>query len=380
MDLDGALRPFIANDRIPGISYALTDAEGRYAEGALGLRSIESGVAMTPDTVGWIASMTKLVTTTAAMQLVEQGRLSLESSVQEILPELPPRQVLVGLDEAGQPKLRPVEGAITLHHLLTHTSGFSYDTWNKALLDYVKAQGLPRIGTCLLRALDLPMLADPGKRWEYGISTDYAGRMVERASGKSLEQYFRDHIFDPLGLKDIGFLLRPDLTQRLAAMHHRQPDGSLQVMEHEVPQAPEFFMGGGGLYGTMPDYARFLGLFLQGGLGVLKPETIALMFSNRIGDIFANGFPAGASPSSGERRYFPGRRWKWGYGVAVNPEPTEEGRAAYSGTWGGRSNCYFWVDRTRGIAGAAMAQLLPFPDPHMLDAFYAFERAVYFPA
>lgn len=378
MDLDGALRPFIANDRIPGISYALIDAEGRYAEGALGLRSIASGEAMTPDTVGWIASMTKLVTTTAAMQLVEQGRLSLESSVQDILPELPPRQVLAGFDEAGQPKLRPVEGAITLHHLLTHTSGFSYDTWNKALYDYAKAHSIPRIGTCLLKALDLPMLADPGKRWEYGISTDYAGRMVERASGKSLEQYFRDHIFDPLGLKDIGFLLRPDLRQRLAAMHHRQPDGSMQVMEHEVPQAPEFFMGGGGLYGTMPDYVRFLGLFLQGGLGVLKPETIDLMFQNRIGDIVANGFPAGASPSSGERRYFPGRRWKWGYGVAVNPEPTAEGRAAYSGTWGGRSNCYFWVDRTRGIAGAAMAQLLPFPDPHMLDAFYAFERAVYF--
>jgi methyl acetate hydrolase len=377
MDLDGALRPFIANDRIPGISYALTDAEGRFAEGALGLRSIESGVAMTPDTVGWIASMTKLVTTTAAMQLVEQGRLSLDSSVQEILPELPPRQVLTGFDADKQPILRPVAAPITLHHLLTHTSGFSYDTWNKALFDYAKANGIPRIGTSLLKALDLPMLFDPGKKYEYGMSTDYVGLMVERASGKSLEQYFRDHIFVPLGVEDINFLLRPDQRQRLAQMHHRQPDGSLEVMEHEVPQKPEFFMGSGGLYGTMPDYVRFLGLFLRGGLGVLKPETIELMFSNRIGEIDANGFPAGASPSSGERRYFPGRRWKWGYGVAVNPEPTAEGRAAYSGTWGGRSNCYFWVDRTRGIAGAVMAQLLPFPDPHVLDAFYAFERAVY---
>ncbi len=377
MDLAAALEPFVAAGHVPGFTYALIDAQGRFASGAVGKRALGDAPPMTGDTVGWIASMTKLVTTVAALQMVEQGKLTLESSVQDILPELPPRQVLQGVDDQGQPILRPVQGAIQLRHLLTHTSGFSYDTWNKTLLTYAQQQDIPRIGTCKLKALDLPMLADPGKRWEYGMSVDYAGRMVERVSGLSLEEYFQQHIFAPLGISDLGFLLRPDQRARLASMHHRQPDGSLEVMQHEVPQEPEFFMGGGGLYGTMPDYARFLGLFLQGGQGVLRPETLELMFTNQIGELNANGFPAGVSPATGERRYFPGRRWKWGYGLALNPESSAQGRAPLSGTWGGRCNCYYWVDRTRGIAGAVMAQVMPFPDPQVLDAFYAFEQAVY---
>ncbi len=377
MSLDAALAPFIAAGHVPGMAYAVIDAQGRFASGALGRRRLGGEAAMTDDTIGWLASLTKLVTSTAAMQLVEQGRLALDSSVEALLPELPPRQVLESLDAAGEAVLRPVRGPITLHHLLTHTSGFSYDTWNKALLSYAQRQAIPRIGTCKLKALDLPMLFDPGKRWEYGMSTDYVGLLVERASGLSLEEYIQRHICAPLGLRDLGFVLRPDQTARLASMHHRQPDGSLQVMQHEVPQQPEFFMGGGGLYGSITDFTRFMGLFLQGGLGVLKPETIALMFENQIGDLNANGFPAGTAPNSGERRYFPGRRWKFGYGLALNPEATAEGRAAYSGAWAGRCNSYFWIDPARGIAGALLAQLLPFPDPQTLDAFYAFEQAVY---
>ncbi len=377
MSFEAALEPFIAGGQVPGIAYAVIDAQGRFASGALGLRQLGGDVAMTDNTIGWLASMTKLLTSTAAMQLVEQGKLALTDSVETLLPELPPRQVLAGLEADGSARLRPVQGPITLHHLLTHTAGFSYDTWNKALYDYAQSQGIPRIGTCKLKALDLPMLFDPGRRWEYGMSTDYVGLLVERASGQSLEDYIQHHICTPLGLRDLGFLLRPDQQARLAAMHHRQPDGSLQVMRHDVPQQPEFFMGGGGAYGSIIDFTRFMGLFLQGGLGVLKPETIALMFQNQIGELNANGFPAGTAPDSGERRYFPGRRWKFGYGLALNPEPTAEGRAAYSGAWAGRCNSYFWIDPARGIAGAMLAQMLPFPDPQTLDAFYAFERAVY---
>src|SRR5258706_6268703 len=142
--------------------------------------------------------MTKVVTSTAAMQLVEQGKLSLEQPIGNVLPELAAPQVLEGFDEKGEPKLRPAKRPITLRHLLTHTAGFGYEVWDAALVRYVKATGMPSTATGKIAALRMPLVFDPGERWEYGINVDWAGILVEALSGKSLDVYFRDHIFQPL--------------------------------------------------------------------------------------------------------------------------------------------------------------------------------------
>src|SRR5262249_27794571 len=210
------------------------------------------------DTVFRIASMTKPVTSVAAMQLVEQGRLELNASVPAIDPALASPQVLEGFDASGAPRLRPAKRPITLRHLLTHTAGFCYETWNGAMGRYVKAPGMRRTPTGKVAALRLPLGFDPGERWEYGINIDWVGRIVESVSGKPLDVYFRDHVFAPLGMKDSGFVAAPEQRARQASVHLRKDDGSLDPQPLETPFTPEFYAGGGGLYSTAPDYLIFL--------------------------------------------------------------------------------------------------------------------------
>lgn len=189
--IDAVLNGAVTSGGVPGVVALAADDKGILYEGAFGKRNAETGTAMTPDTMFWIASMTKAVTSTAAMQLVEQGKLSLDKPASDVVSELSAAQVLEGFDADGKPKLRPPKRPITLRHLLTHTAGFSYDLWNKDIERYMKVANVPGIGTCKLEALKVPMIADPGDKWEYGINIDWAGKAVERASGLSLDGYMQ---------------------------------------------------------------------------------------------------------------------------------------------------------------------------------------------
>src|SRR6185437_9325297 len=168
------------------------------------------------------------ITSTAAMQLVERGKLSLDGPIAAVLPELAKPQVLEGFDAKGEPRLRPAKRPITLRHLITHTAGFGYDIWNSDLIRYQELKGIPGIVSCENRALTTPLTFDPGAKWDYGINIDWVGKAVESASGQDLESYFRDHIFGPLGMTDTSFRLRPDQRARLVGMHSRQENGALQ--------------------------------------------------------------------------------------------------------------------------------------------------------
>jgi len=192
--LDAILANAVASKAMPGIvAVAAADKDVVY-EGAFGTRQLGQKAPMTPETVVWIASMTKAITTTAAMQLVERGKLSLDRPASDLLPELAAARTLEGFDAAGQPRLRPPRRSITLRHLLTHTAGYSYELWSSAIQQYQAATNTPGITTCMNAALTTPLLFDPGDRWEYGINIDWAGKMVEAASGQKLDRYFQDNI------------------------------------------------------------------------------------------------------------------------------------------------------------------------------------------
>src|SRR5262249_53851217 len=229
------------------------------------------------------------IRSTAAMQLVERGKLALDGPIRHVLPEIGAAKVLEGFDAAGEPKLRPARRDITLRHLLTHTAGFAYDIWSPDLIRYQEKMRIPGIISCENLALTTPLLFEPGEKWNYGINIDWVGKAVEKVSGKNLETYFHNNIFAPLGMRDTGFKLDASRRARLAGMHARQPDGSLQAMPFELHQEPEFYMGGGGLYGTAADYLRFQQMFLhQGrfnGAQVLEPATVRSMAENHIGDL-----------------------------------------------------------------------------------------------
>jgi len=380
---DRLLQQAVDTKHVPGVAALAATDKGPFYQGAFGKRSLGPGGAdMTMDTVFWIASMTKAITSTAAMQQVERGKLSLDQPISNILPELASPQVLEGFDASGAPKLRPAKRPITLRHLLTHTAGFTYDFLDADTQRYNKVTGLPGIITCKNDALRTPLAFDPGERWEYGINIDWAGKAVERVSGQKLGAYFHEHLFGPLGMGDTGFKLTASQRARLVAMHARQPDGSLKPIDFEIPQDPEFEMGGGGLYSTASDYMRFCQMFLhagkaEGGAQVLRPETVALMGQNQIGDINVAKLTSVDPASSLDAEFFPGMVKKWSTGFMLNTADAPTGRSAGSMAWAGLANTYFWIDPKRRMAGVILMQFLPFADPAALQTLTAFETESY---
>jgi methyl acetate hydrolase len=384
-EIDQLLRRMSDAKEIPGVvAVAATSKETIY-QGAFGKRDLSKGDAsdnaMTADSVFWIASMTKAITAAAGMQLVEQGKLSLDEPIGKVLPDLAAPQVLDGFDAKGEPKLRPANKPITLRHLMTHTAGLAYNMWNGDMVQYLDKTGLPAVTTCKNDALKTPIMTDPGTRWEYGTNIDFVGKAVEAVSGERLDAYLRDHLFAPLGISDTAFKIGDAQRKRLVGMHQRNEDGSLGVIPFELEQEPEFHMGGGGLYGTAGDYLKFTQMILNKGKGngnqVLKPETVATMGQNHIGDLTMGKMTSSVAFATNDVDLYPDMAKKWGLSFLINTAKTPEGRSPGSLAWAGLANTYYWIDPARDVAGVILMQLLPFADGKCLQAFAGFERGVY---
>jgi CubicO group peptidase (beta-lactamase class C family) len=380
-EIDHVLGRMADARQIPGIvAMAATGKETIY-QCAFGKRDLSKDVAMTADSVFWIASMTKAITGAAAMQMVEQGKLSLEEPISKVLPDLAATQVLEGFDGNGEPQLRPAKRPITLRHLLTHTAGFAYNMWNGDMLRYLDKTGLPAVSSGKFESLKAPLMTDPGTRWEYGTNIDFAGLAVEAVSGKRLDTYFRDHLFTPLGMTDTGYRIGDAQRQRLVSVHSRGEDGSLTPIAFEIEQNPDFHMGGGGLYGTAGDYIKFTRMILNKGRGdgnqILKPETVALMGQNHIGELNMTRMEAAVPALTNPVDLYPDIVKKWGLSFLINTAKTPEGRSPGSLAWAGLANTYYWIDPARDVTGVILMQVLPFVDTRCLEAFAGFERGVY---
>jgi len=379
-EIDQLLRQKCDAKEIPGVVAMAATASETIYQGAFGKRDLTRDDAMTADSVFWIASMTKAITTAAGMQLVEQGKLKLDEPIGKLLPDLASPQVLEGFDASGNPKTRPAKNPITLRQLMTHTAGFAYDMWNTDMVKYLEKTGTPGIISCLNAALKTPLTSDPGTRWEYGTNIDFVGKAVEAVSGKKLDAYLRDNIFAPLGMNDTAFKITDSMRKRLVGMHARAPEG-LGPFPFEMEQNPEFHMGGGGLYGTAADYIKFTQMILNKGKGngnqLLKPETVALMGQNNIGALEIGKMTTALPPFTNDVDLFPGMSKKWGLSFLINTAKTPEGRSPNSLFWAGLANTYFWIDPARNVSGVILMQLLPFADRLCLEAFAGFERGIY---
>jgi CubicO group peptidase (beta-lactamase class C family) len=379
-EVDAALRDATRAGHLPGVVVMAATDQGVIYEGAFGSRHVGEPPAMTRDTVFRIASMIKLITSVAAMQLVEQGKLGLDDPAPAIDPALAAPQVFTGCDGSGAPLMRPASQPITLRHLLTHTAGFTYRLWDPQVLRYQQACGaLPaRQRAALPHA---PLMFDPGTRWQYGTGIDWVGRIVESVSGERLDVYFRDHILEPLGMADTGFTLSAAQRVREASTHRRKPDGSLTAEPLEKPSHPTAFSGGGGIYSTAPDYLTLLRALMNGGtldgVTILRPETVALMCQNQIGDIEAGILKSNNPALSNDVDFFPKIPLRWGIGHMINLQPGPNGRSAGSLTWAGLLNTYYWIDPKRRVAAVFMTQVLPFADKPALALYHRFERGIY---
>ena len=373
--IEQALQRTVADGTLVGVAAAAW-AQGRSVRAAFGDAS--EGLAMQPDTVVWIASMTKAITAAAVMQLVERGVVELDQPAGDLVPYLAGVQVLDGFGADGQPILRPPVRPVTLRHLLTHTSGFGYDFADASLARYRTTCSTAEPGS--QASYEDPLVSDPGEQWSYGIGIDWAGRLVEAASGRRLDAYLDQELLEPLAMRDTTFERSAPQRARSASMHLRT-DAALSPFPFELPAAPEMLMGGGGLYSTADDYLRFARMILDGGTldgaRVLSPATVATMTRNHLGDLSAPGWASQHPVLTNDVALFPGEQTGWGLSFLVNLHRTAEGRSPGSVAWAGLCNSYYWIDPTAEVAGVFVTQVLPFFDAGAIDAFAAFERAVY---
>ncbi len=318
-----------------------------------------------PDTICRIYSMTKPITVVAALLLWEEGRFLLDDPIGDYLPELASMPVLLGV-ERGVPVLGPASRPVTIRHLMTHTAGMTYGVFEgNAPGERMYADAdLLRSGWTMAQMVaalgKLPLLFDPGSRWLYSVSIDVVGRLVEVVSGQSLGEFFQQRIFEPLGMVDTGFALPEAAVGRLAALYEPAEGGGLTTIPapcgRDFTRLEPMCSGGGGLVGTIVDYARFAQMLLSGGelhgTRVLAPGTVALMASNHLAPEVG---PYGNPPHAGH---------DFGLGVRVLRDPGLAGQPDGVGSfgWSGLAHTDFWVDPANEVVGVFMTQLIA-PQP-----------------
>ena len=343
--------------KIPCVTAMVADSRRILYQGAFGTRDAASGVPVKLDSIFAIASMTKAITSAAALQLVERKKVVLDAPAEKHLKEL-------------RAKLRPPKRPVTLRHLLTHTSGLCYSLWDQ---DMLKWQSSPDVTS----STPAPLMFDPGTRWQYGQGIDLAGRLVEAVSGLSLEEYFQKNLLRPLGMNDTSFLLPPAKFDRLVTAYKRQPDGTLKPIERKQPDPPKSFNGGGGLYCTAPDYVRFMQAILRHGEKILSRQSIKLMSTNQTGNIRAGILKTTTPEASSDMDVHPGASDRYSLGFLVNLTPHQGGRSAGSLAWAGINNTFYWIDPARDRCAVIMMQFLPFVDVEAVGLLREFELAVY---
>lgn len=378
-ELDRVLVDAVAARQVPFAVAMTGNAAGVTWSGVAG--EARAGTPAALDTVFRIFSMTKAIGSTAAMILIDRGKLDPETPVAAILPEFSRLQVLEGFDADGQPRLRAPRTQATVRHLATHTSGLVYEFWNPDIPRYLEATGAPPILSGTREALFYPLVFDPGTRWDYGIGIDWLGQVVEKVDGRRVDQFCRDEILDPLGMHDTVFEVSADLEPRLSQVRMRGEDGGFVDFELAPPSRPEFYGMGHSLYSTAPDYMRFLRMILNGGeldgVRLISAAGLARMLANQIGDTPIGLMKTSAPPVTADAEFFPGRRKTHSLAFQRIEEDVPGMRSAGSHFWAGVCNSHYWIDPRRDVIGVLMTQTLPFVEPPFMAFYDAFEKAVY---
>jgi CubicO group peptidase (beta-lactamase class C family) len=372
--IDAVLRAAVERRDVPGVVAMAANRRGVIYSGAAGVASASPARPMTVDAVFRIASMTKAVTSVALMQLVEEKKVGLDDPASKYFPAFAKLSRITSFDpKTGAYTVRPASRPVTIRHLLTHTSGLGYGFTSPIVRDFKPQHG---------EAFEIgPLLFEPGADWTYGTSTDWVGRIVESVSGQDLDAYFRERIFEPLGMRDSYFNIPEAALPRLVPGWRRQADGSFVEPPSPPPQQVTRFNGGGGLSSTAGDYLTFVRMLLNegqlNGARILSPATVRQMAVNQIGAVSAHATRSAQPNLSDDFTFINEGRDKWGLGFLITGEGAPGLRSAGSLSWGGISNTYFWIDPSRGVGGVIMMQFLPFADPKALAVYREFERAVY---
>jgi CubicO group peptidase (beta-lactamase class C family) len=340
-----------------------------------GQRDLEAGLPVEPDTLWRIYSMTKPITSVAAMMLYEEGGFQLTDPVSRYIPAFADARVFTGGSDIAF-TTEPVTEPMRIWHLLTHTSGLTYGFHRSHPVDAIyRARGFewgsPRdvdlAGVCDLFA-EMPLLFQPGSEWNYSVSTDVLGRIVEVVSGQRLDEFFAERIFRPLGMSETAFWARPEEAGRLAALYSRGAEGKatrMDAMGKPALREPMYLSGGGGLVSSAADYHRFLQMLLHrpdspagelDGVRLLGPRTVAYMTRNQLpggADLETFGRPLFAES------VFAGVGFGLGFAVQLDPAASKTLCSAGEFNWGGAASTTFWVDPAEQVTVSFFTQLMP---------------------
>jgi CubicO group peptidase (beta-lactamase class C family) len=372
--LTAFLRESVTKGDVPGVVAMVVTKDRVVYEASAGKRDVGRGLDMAPDTIFRIASMTKPLTTLAALMLVEDGRLALDADISTYLPAFATPKVLTQVNEAtGTIDTRPSTKRITVRHLLTHTSGIGYSWSNPEL---AAAQRITKATS----DSELPLVHEPGARWTYGASTRVVGDIVQRVTGQRIDAFLQARLFAPLGMRETAFDVEPSKHARVVTVHQRT-SGRLA----EVPNSASLatvVRGDGGLYSTAADYAKFIQLVLNrgmaGGTRLVKASTIDLMLTPQMGALKVGQQPAADAARS---RPFPTGvgedTWGFGFQIAAPTVAVANARRPGSVTWAGINNTHFFIDPATGLGVMVLMQVLPFYDAGALRVFHGFEERLY---
>jgi methyl acetate hydrolase len=362
---------------IPGAVAAIADAGGIIYHKAFGWAEPERSAPLNDQAVFRLASMTKLITAVAVMRLVDAGRLALDDPLTRHLPEFSAVQVLDGFD-GDAPRLRLPARSPTVRELLSHCSGLSYEVWNTDILRYQLLTDTPAISSGRIAVLDTPLVADPGTVVEYGTGFDWAGQLVERLTGVSLDAYCQREIFEPLGMVHTSLHRRSDPSAWYPPVLSEQRVGEFAATEIDYPQEPEFVTGGGCFYSTAADYLLLQRALLAGG----ALDGVSLLSAASVDELLSAQSFAEVPVLRSALPWLSadvdlGSDWHWGFGLMVNGRPVPGGRSIGSAGWWGIFNTTFWIDRRAGIAANLFMQFVPFYSQAAASVAQRFERAVY---
>ena len=356
---------------IPGAVALVTNGDKEIYSHAFGFSDVLNKKAMDVENIFRIASMTKPITSTGLMLLIEKGMLNLEDPMLDHLPDQPAFEIFDEFNfDDGTFSTKKAENAVTIKHLLTHTSGMAYN-FNSFELAAASEPLFSRDRYLLQH--------EPGEKWTYGPSTNIVGDLIVEKSGKGLFEFFKEELFEPLGMEETFFDVPVQKSGRVVTIHQKIGSGFVEGENPEIISSPE--LGHGGLNSTASDYAKFMRLYLNNGVSdsgeqILLPETVELISSNHIGDLRAELQPASRPQFA---RPFPQGAGKdqWGLGFQLTGTEDEYQRSLGSMSWAGIFNTKFWIDRNANIAAVLLMQYLPFDDDFHLDVLSKFEEAVY---
>jgi methyl acetate hydrolase len=380
-ELDALLARAVADEVVPGLVAIVLDRDDVVYHGAFGAGDAAAGTPMELDATFVIGSFTKLVSAVALMRFVERDMVGLDTPVGDLLPAFDALWVLEGFD-GREPIRRPPARRATVRHLLTQTSGLAFPIWDARLLRYLELCEIP-LETLAgsRRVFEMPLVCDPGTRFNYGISGDWVGSVIEAVSGRRFEDVIREDVIEPLGLRDTVVTRTADQAARAVPLHARDDDGRWTPIPggYYAPGVvePELYPAGGCLYSTALDFGRFQQLLLAGGardgVRVLRPETVEQFFTDQLGGLDV-GLMRTQVPAVSADVPLQGR--KWGLGASLSDVEQPHRRSPGSIGWLGGFNTFFWIDRVRGLAAGFYTQTAPFYDPAVVACAEAFEAAV----